>query len=58
MPERSPRELAGAILAILGDAGRLQRFSAQAAASVEAHFGAARQIEALEDCYEAAMKPG
>lgn len=55
-PERSPAELAAAVLRLLGDPALLETLSREAAASMETHFGASRQIAALEDCYEEAVR--
>ena len=49
--EKSPEELAAALNSILSDPAGLARMSANAAASVRAHFGAAAQVQALEDVY-------
>lgn len=57
VPERSPIDLAAAVLRLLGDPALLEAMSREAAVSMEAHFGAARQISALEDCYEEAIGP-
>ena len=58
VPERAPDQLAGAVLRLLRDGGMLGRFSVQAARSVAQNFGARRQIQALEDCYEQALEGG
>lgn len=57
VPEKSPVELAAAVLRLMGDPALLATMSREAAASTEANFGAARQIAALEDCYEEAIAP-
>ena len=51
VPEKDPRALASALLKILGDPALLSSLSRNAATSVREHFGAATQIERLEDCY-------
>ena len=56
VPEKSPTELAAAVLRLMGDPALLATLSSEAAASMEANFGASRQISALEDCYEEAIK--
>jgi glycosyltransferase involved in cell wall biosynthesis len=56
VPERSPQELAQALLQLLGDAELLARLSAGAAASVRQNFEATAQVAALEDCYLEAME--
>lgn len=56
-PEKSPGELAAAILRLLANPVLLEAMSREAAASMEANFAAARQISALEDCYEEAVRP-
>lgn len=58
VPERSPAQLASAILAIMRDPAMLGRLSDNAAASVRAHFGAQQQVERLEDCYFEAISGG
>lgn len=55
VPEKSPAALAAAVLRLMGDPALLEAMSREAAASMEAHFGAAGQIAALEDCYEEAI---
>ena len=55
VPERSPDELAGAILKTLGNEDLFTRLSTGAAASVRDNFGAEKQLAALEDCYEEAV---
>jgi len=49
--EKSPEELAAALTGLLSDPNELARMSANAAASVRAHFGASEQVRALEDVY-------
>jgi glycosyltransferase involved in cell wall biosynthesis len=51
VPEKSPDELAEAILKLMNDAGELGRMSQNAAASVRANFGSEAQIAAMEDVY-------
>ena len=55
VPERSPDELAAAILTLTHDPAMLETFSIRAAANVEAKFGATRAMDALEDCYAEAL---
>ncbi len=55
VPEKSPVDLAAAVLRLMADPAMLASMSREAAASMEANFGAARQIAALEDCYEEAI---
>ncbi|MGI9241378.1 MAG: glycosyltransferase family 4 protein [Verrucomicrobiales bacterium] len=52
--ERSPAELSGAILKLLGDAELLGRLSLRAAESVRENFGFEQQIDNLERIYEEA----
>ncbi|HEY2574431.1 MAG TPA: glycosyltransferase [Verrucomicrobiaceae bacterium] len=56
VPEHSAKELAVAILLMMGDASLLSRSSERAAASVRAKFGSEAQIAAMEDVYFEAMK--
>ncbi len=51
VPERSPEELASAILRLMGDPSLLAQASVNAAASVRAKFGSEAQIAAMEDAY-------
>ncbi len=53
--ERSPAELATAILDVIRSAGRLESLSIQAPLSIERKFGAVEQLRALEDCYAEAI---
>lgn len=53
--ERSPRELAKAILRLLGDRDLLASLSGNAARSVREHFGLERQVANLEACYAEAI---
>jgi colanic acid/amylovoran biosynthesis glycosyltransferase len=55
VPEKSPELLAAAILRLTSGNGELSRMSAAAAANIAQDFGADRQIEALENCYEEAI---
>lgn len=55
VPERSPDELADAILRLTNDGSLLTRLSRGAAVSVREKFAAERQIQILEDCYSEAM---
>ena len=57
VPEKSPADLAAAVLRLMADPALLERLSREAGASMEANFGANRQIAALEDCYEEALAP-
>lgn len=51
VPERSPEELAAAMLAMMSDAEKLASFSQAAAASVRRDFAAEAQVAKLEDVY-------
>ena len=55
VPEKSPEELAAAILKLMDDASELERVSCAAAASVRANFGSEAQVAAMEDVYLDAM---
>ena len=55
VPEKSPSELAAAILRITHDAALLEQFSLKAAQNVDEKFRADRQVDALETCYEYAL---
>ena len=55
VPECSPSLLASAIFELLADIERFRSYSSQAPASIDAKFGAKRQIMALEDCYTEAI---
>ena len=55
VPEKSPQELAEAMLKLMGDATELARLSRNAAASVRANFGAEAQVAAMEDVYLSAI---
>lgn len=52
--ERSPQELAEAILSLLRDPDQLQRLSKAAARTVRERFGLEASISRLEDCYDEA----
>jgi len=54
--ERSPVELAAAILKLLDSTEMLAEFSQQARASVVEKFGAEGRIAELEDCYAEAIR--
>lgn len=51
VPEKSPEQLAEAILKLMNHAGELERTSKNAAASVRANFGSEAQVAAMEDVY-------
>lgn len=51
VPEKSPEELAAAILKLMDNASELERVSTAAAASVRANFGDEAQVAAMEDVY-------
>lgn len=55
VPERSPDELATALLTLMNDPALLTRLSTQAADSVRANFGSHAQVSAMEDVYLEAM---
>ena len=55
VPERSPGELAAAILRLLGDSEALARMSRRAAQSVREKYGFDEQIANLESVYEEAV---
>lgn len=54
VPERSPRELADAILSLLRDPARLTQLSQAAASTVRNRFGLKAAVAKLEDCYDEA----
>ena len=54
VPERSPQQLAEALLTLLRDPAQLTRLSAAAAATVRGRFGLEASIARLEDCYDEA----
>ncbi len=56
VPERSPEQLAAALLSLMADASELKRMSVNAATSVRANFGAMVQVAALEDVYLEAIQ--
>jgi len=55
VPEKSPEQLADAMLRLLEDAGLLARLSVQAHRSVREKFGFEQAIRALEDSYVEAI---
>ena len=55
VPEKSPNELAAAILELLTDDSKRLEMGKNASDSVRKKFGFAEQISALEDCYEEAL---
>ncbi|MES2469790.1 MAG: glycosyltransferase [Verrucomicrobiota bacterium] len=56
VPERSPEQLAEAILSLLRDPALLVRLSAAAAQTVRQRFGLEASIARLEDCYDEAIR--
>ena len=56
VPERSPQQLAEAILTLLRDPVLLTRLSTASAATVRARFGLAASLARLEDCYDEARE--
>ncbi len=54
VPERSPDELAAALIELMEDPGKLAEFSRNAAVSVRERFGFESQIRNLEDIYREA----
>lgn len=54
VPERSPRELANALLTLLRDPGHLTRLSTAAAETVRRLFSLPAAVSKLEDCYDEA----
>ncbi|MDB6120329.1 MAG: hypothetical protein JWO08_4110, partial [Verrucomicrobiaceae bacterium] len=56
VPEKSPDQLAAAILQVLGNDELLGRLSTQAAASVRAHFEADAQVAKMEAVYFEAIE--
>ena len=58
VPEKSPSHLAAAILSLTRDPALLEALSLQAAENVKEKFGAARQLQILEDCYAEAISLG
>ncbi len=56
VPERSPAELASAILRLLESPAQLAALSSQARTSVVDNFGAEGRVSALEDCYFEAIQ--
>ena len=57
VPERSPRELAEAILSLLRAPALFTHFSEAAARTVRERFGLPANIAHLEDCYDEALAP-
>lgn len=55
VPEKSPQELAMALIDLLSDAEKLSEFSRNASESVRAQFGLEQQVANLEACYHEAM---
>ncbi len=55
VPERSPARLAAAIVSLMRSPALLETLSAKAAENVKEKFGAARQLQILEDCYAEAI---
>ncbi|MCB1094589.1 MAG: glycosyltransferase [Verrucomicrobiae bacterium] len=55
VPEKSPEQLAAALIALLTDPAKLLATSQNASNSVRARFGLEQQIENLESCYREAM---
>ncbi len=56
VPEKSPEDLAKAILRLMNEPGELARMSKGAATSVRANFGSEAQIAAMEDIYLDAIR--
>ncbi len=56
VPERSPEQLAEAILSLLRDPALLVRLSTAAAQTVRQRFGLEASIARLEDCYDEAIR--
>ena len=52
--EKSPRELAAALLKITGNNERYRKFSRKAMANIERTYGLPQSLNALEDCYDEA----
>ena len=55
VPEKSPAQLAGAILTLTRQPALLEKLSAQAAENIKEKFGAARQLQVLETYYAEAV---
>lgn len=55
VPEKSPEQLAEAMLKLMGDASELARLSRNAATSVRDNFGSETQVAAMEDVYLSAI---
>ena len=58
VPERSPHQLAEAILTLLRDPTLLTRLSAAASQTVRSRFGLEASLSNLEDCYDEARAAG
>ncbi len=56
VPERSPQQLAEAILSLLRDPALLVRLSGAASQTVRQRFGLEASISRLEDCYDEAIQ--
>ena len=56
VPERSPQQLAEAILSLLRDPALLVRLSGAASQTVRQRFGLEASIAKLEDCYDEAIQ--
>ncbi|MFZ4766082.1 MAG: glycosyltransferase [Roseimicrobium sp.] len=56
VPEKSPEQLAAALLQAMNDARVLEQLSQNAATSVRASFGSEAQVAALEDVYLEAIR--
>lgn len=57
VPEKSPEALGDAILRFMASPDFIESASRAAPVNIAANFGAAQQIQALEDCYEEALRP-
>lgn len=56
VPERSPLELSAAVLRLTNETGLLEGLSTDAISNVAAKYGSSQCLQALEDCYEEAMR--
>ncbi len=56
VPEKSPLALADAVLRLTQQAGLLERLSKEAVSNVAATYGLDGRLQALEDCYEEAIR--
>jgi glycosyltransferase involved in cell wall biosynthesis len=56
VPEKSPEALGDAILRFMASPALIESASRAAPVNIAANFGAAEQIQALEDCYEEALR--